>query len=131
MPMRKITTAAVAGVLIVPAAGSAAGAAADKQSVVATYDGQKINLANGWQGAHECVVYSTDDVRCYDSETDIPDKLLAAARPVPAEGAVSPLACGGGGAVSLYRDTGFGGQVLRFATTDSAWQNLAPYGFDN
>ena len=130
--MRKITTAAVAGALIVPAAGHTAGAA-KADAVTASYNGRQINLADGWQGAQACAVLTVDDVRCYDSQADMKDALGASARQNPAAQA-SPLAssCGGSGLfVTLYSDTGFGGTSLSFATTSGAWTNLAPYGFDN
>ena len=131
--MRKITTAAVAGALVVPAAGHAVGAApAPESSVSATYDGRQINLADGWQGAQACAVLTADDVRCYDSQADMKDALGASARQVSAGQAAPAASCGGSGLfVTLYADTGFGGQSLSFATTANAWTNLAPYGFDN
>ena len=129
--MRKLTTAAFAGALIVPAAGHAAGAAPGG-SVTATYDGRQINLADGWQGAQACAVLTAVDVRCYDSRADMTDALAVSARQNPAAQPAPLVACGGSGLfVTLYRDTGFGGQSLSFATTSGAWTNLAPYGFDN
>ena len=54
------------------------------------------------------------------------------ARQNPA-GQASPMtSCGGNGLfVTLYADTGFGGNSLSFPSTGGAWTNLAPYGFDN
>jgi hypothetical protein len=131
MSMRKLTTAAVAGALVVPAAGHSAGAAPGG-SVTASYDGRQINLAEGWQGAHACAVLSADDVRCYDSEADLNDALGAAARQNHTAQAAPLAACAGSGLfVTLYADTNFGGNSLSFATTSNAWTNLAPYGFDN
>jgi len=128
--MRKLTTAAFAGALIVPAAAHTAGAAAGG-SVTASYHGRQINLADGWQGAQACAVLTTDDVRCYDSQADLKDALGASARQNQAAQAAPLAACGGSGLfVTLYSDTGFGGQSLSFASTNG-WTNLAPYGFDN
>ena len=129
--MRKLTTAAVAGALIVPAAGHAAGAAPGG-SVTATYDGRQINLADGWQGAQACAVLTADDVRCYDSRADMTDALTGSARQNSAAQAAPLAACGGSGLfVTLYANTGSGGQSLSFASTAGNWTNLAPYGFDN
>jgi len=129
--MRKITTAAIAGVLVVPAAGHAVGAASADGGVTATYDGQQIDLADGWQGAHACAVLSQTDVRCYDSQADMKDALGASAKQDPAA-RLSPLAsCVPAGTfVTLYSDVSFGGDSLSFAST-AGWTNLAPYGFDN
>jgi hypothetical protein len=133
MPMRKITTAAVAGALVVPAAGHAVGAApAPVASVTATYDGRQINLADGWQGAQACAVLTAADVRCYDSPADMKDALGTSAKQSPVGLDSLATACGGSGLfVTLYRDTGLSGQSLSFATTSNAWTNLAAYGFDN
>jgi len=129
--MRKITTAAIAGVMVVPAAGHAVGAASSDNGVTATYDGRKIDLADGWQGAQACAVLSASDVRCYDSQADMQDALGASARQNPAV-QLSPLAgCVPSGTfVTLYSDINFGGTSLSFQGTGS-WTNLAPYGFDN
>ncbi len=128
--MRKISSAALAGALVVPAAATAAGAASSS-GVIATYDGRKINLADGWQGAQACVVFTADDVRCYDSQSDIPDPLVAAAQSRPADGVVTAAACTGSGFVTLYADIGMGGDSLSFASTSGVWTNLGPYGFND
>lgn len=132
--MRKFTTAAVAGVMVVPAMAASAHAASNDGGVTATYDGRQIDMADGWQGAHACAVLSATDVRCYDSQADLQDALGASARQNAAAQA-SPLAsssCGGAGLfVTLYSNTNFGGDSLSFATTSNQWTNLAPYGFDN
>jgi hypothetical protein len=129
--MRKITTAALAGAMIVPAFGHAAGAASSDGGATATYDGRQIDLADGWQGAHACAVLSPSDVRCYDSQAEMKDALGASAQQNPAA-KLSPLAgCVPSGTfVTLYSGTGFGGDSLSFAGT-GGWANLAPYGFDN
>ena len=136
--MRKISSAALAGALIVPATGSAVGAApADSvpsDGVIATYNGRQINLEDGWQGAQACLAFTLTDLRCYDSRSDIPDALVAAARrPAAAAPVAAPLAsCSSAGqSVTLYSDINMGGQSLSFQTTSGAWTNLAPYGFDN
>jgi hypothetical protein len=131
--MRRIPSAALAGALLVPAASTAVGAAtASNGGVLATYDGRQINLADGWQGAHACVVLTRDDVRCYDSASDVPNTLVAAAQSRPAaDGIVAAAACTGSGFVTLYADTGMGGDSLSFASTSGVWTNLGPFGFDN
>ena len=129
--MHKITTAAVAGVLLVPASSAALGAAASG-GAVATYDGKTIDLSEGWQGAHACLVVSTAEVRCYDTEREMRDSLVAAARrAVPTDQVAPSIACSGGGnLVTLYADVSMGGNSLSFVST-SGWVNLAPFGFDN
>ena len=130
--MHKITTAAMAGALLVPAAaGGTAGAATT--SVTATYDGTTINLADGWQSAHACLVLSASDVRCYDNQTEMRDALAAAAvNGLAHDSAVSPsVTCSSPSTlVTLYASTNFSGNSLSFVST-GGWTNLAPYGFDN
>jgi len=130
--MRKITSAAFAGVLIVPAAASAALGDTTSTSAVATYDGQTIDLASGWQGAHACVVITTADVQCYDTQAEMLDALAAAAVQANVRSAVSPnVTCSNpSNLVTLYASTDFTGNALSFVST-SGWTNLAPYGFDN
>lgn len=128
--MYKIATAAVAGVLLIPAATSTAGAAAD-DPVIATYDGHTINLTEGWGSARACAVLARTDTRCFDSETEMRDALTAAARKAAPSHTATPFACGGSGIfVTLYADAGLSGRSLSFEST-SGFINLAPWGFDN
>lgn len=131
--MYKIVTAAVAGALLMPAAAnSAAGAAANGDDpVIASYGGHTINLTESWGSAHACAVLASTDVRCFDTEADMRDALKAAALKVAPRQTVTALACGGSGLfVTLYADTGMGGNSLSFAST-SGFANLASYGFDD
>jgi Peptidase inhibitor family I36 len=135
--MRKLTTAAVAGALLVPAVSGVASADTGTTGVLATYDGTTINLALGWQGAQACVVLPAA-VQCYDSEAEMRDALTAAAQQSPSAplhstaGFASPdTACSNPNTlVTLYSSTDFTGTSLSFIST-SGWANLAPYGFDN
>jgi len=129
--MYKIATAAVAGVLLMPAVSSTAAGAATDSPVIASYDGYTINLAVSWQTAHACVVLSSTDTRCFDTEAEMRDSLTAAALQAAPRRNATPFACGGSGLfVTLYADTAMGGNSLSFAST-SSWSNLAPFGFDN
>ncbi|MFD9819831.1 peptidase inhibitor family I36 protein [Streptomyces violascens] len=82
--------ATVGGVLVAgaPAAtaqnASVAPAAAETAPapVIADYNGRKINLAEGWQGAESCTELPTGEVRCYDTfaEADADTARFMAAR---------------------------------------------------
>ena len=131
--MYKVTTAAVAGMLLVPAATSTAGyAAASVPSATATYDGRTINMADGWQGAQACVVLGDTSVQCYDTEAAMRDALAASAMQAHVYSATSPsVTCSNPSTlVTLYASTNFTGTSLSFVST-AGWTNLAPYGFDN
>ena len=98
------------------------------------YDGKTIDLSEGWQGAHACSVVSTAEVRCFDTEQEMRDALVAAARIAPAvptdQVAPASPAAAAETCVTLYADISMGGNSLSFVST-SGWVNLAPYGFDN
>jgi hypothetical protein len=137
--MRKFTTAAFAGALLVPAAAGAAFADATASTgAVATYDGTTINLSAGWQGAQACVVLNAGSVQCYDTEAEMRDALAASAAQSPEvrfgapRAAASPATtCSSPTAlVTLYASTSFGGHSLAFQST-TGWANLSVYGFDN
>ncbi|MER6773997.1 peptidase inhibitor family I36 protein [Streptomyces bacillaris] len=50
---------------------------AETKPVIATYNGRKINLADGWQGAQACSEVPSGEVHCYDT-TEKADQALAA-----------------------------------------------------
>jgi hypothetical protein len=133
--MRGITGAAVAGVLLIPAAPVSAGTqpGSDEDSAIAVYHGRRIRMADGWQGAQACAVVTDTDIRCYDSEAELKEDLgIAAVEHVATADALTAAASCGGSSVylRLYDDIGFNGATLwRHQTTD--WDNLSPYGFDN
>ena len=131
--MYKVTTAAVAGMMLVPAATSTAafGAASDA-SVTATYDGRTITMTDGWQGAQACVVLGDSSAHCYDTEAEMRDSLTASAVQAQVHSATSPsVTCSSPSTVvTLYASTNFTGTSLSFVST-AGWTNLAPYGFDN
>ncbi|MET7505277.1 peptidase inhibitor family I36 protein [Streptomyces microflavus] len=70
---------------------------AEAEPVIATYNGKKINLADGWQGARACSEVPTGDVYCYDSAEEA-DQALAAIAPAtkrsPESGVVSAQGSG-------------------------------------
>lgn len=39
--------------------------------VMATYHGETIDLAEGWEDAQICVEFAVDDVRCYENESEL------------------------------------------------------------
>ena len=54
---------------------SASPSAAGDGSGLATYQGRVINLADGWQGAVSCVVFSAKDTRCFGSYQEADDLM--------------------------------------------------------
>ncbi|MCL6293170.1 peptidase inhibitor family I36 protein [Streptomyces sp. 43Y-GA-1] len=64
---------------------------AEAEPVIATYNGKKINLADGWQGAQACSEVPTGDVYCYDSAEEA-DQALASIVPEAARAPESGMA---------------------------------------
>lgn len=131
--MRKaVLLVAVVLVLLAPAAAQAA---PGTDPGVASYEGRRIDLSRGWQGAGACAVLSTDDVRCYDTEKEMNDALAAEEQPSSAaavEGASAAAAyCAGRSDLwlTLYEHASFGGRAVSFRDP-GYWQNLSTWGFD-
>ena len=61
---------------------------AEAKPVIATYKGEKINLADGWQGAQACSEVPSGEVYCYDSAEEA-DQALAAIAPAATRGSGS------------------------------------------
>lgn len=105
---------------------SVASAYADVEGsgVIAWFDGQWIDLSEGWGAATAC---TSDGVTttCFRSESEM-DRAIGA---IASSFTVVPLAsCAS--SLRLYRSTSFGGAVLQL-TTRGVYINLSAYGFDN
>ena|SRR6478752_213889 len=123
--MRRITLTASLALCLALAPMSIATAEETVDSVVATFEGDLIALADGWGEATAC---TSDDsgTRCYRTETEMDESESPGQR---ARGDVSPLAvCST--SLRLYSATSFGGSVLQLSTR-SSYLNLSSYGFDN
>jgi hypothetical protein len=108
-------------------------------SSMATFNGQTIDLSQGWSGAQACVELGTR-TECFVSEAALlkahPELRLAgntAARTTTATASLSPQSvtattCSTN--LALYRGTSFTGSVL-FLTSRFVVLNLNLYGFDN
>ncbi|GGV87230.1 hypothetical protein GCM10010294_68890 [Streptomyces griseoloalbus] len=59
--------------------------------MIATCKGEKINLADGWQGAQACSDVPSGEVYCFDS-AEKADQALAVIAPAVARGASSGVA---------------------------------------
>lgn len=84
----------------------------------AIFEGQRIDLAEGWGEARACAQLP-DSTRCYRTEDEMDREL--------GEG-FTLLACSS--ALRLYDGTSFGGAVLSLTTTGGIL-SLSSYGFDN
>jgi hypothetical protein len=142
----QLVKSALAGVLALPTLAAVPANAAEPgrplpDGALASYNGRKIDLSEGWQGAQACVVFDEGDVQCFDSRREmytVRDAYIeqhegtatlsgTLADPVSALGD-----CGGSGkGVALFSATNYGGTELDFVTTNNTWSNLSAYGFDN
>jgi hypothetical protein len=95
---------------------------------IASFGGMVIDLAEGWQGAQSCVVFSRTEVRCYSSYAEADASLGYSPKDPPV--AVAPLAapsCASGW-LCLYADVDGQGRRLQFR--DEFWNYLSAYGFE-
>lgn len=119
---RTFAAIALCGVAI--PVGTAAAGDADPPGVIASFEGELINLAEDWGEAHACAI-AVDGARCYRSEAD----MDAAEGVMPEPGGRVPLAnCSS--KLRLYDGTSYGGEVLELQTR-TVLHNLAGLGFNN
>jgi peptidase inhibitor family I36 len=126
----------VGTVLASSTAAQAAEPAGFGDGVTAVYDGQTINLKDGWAGAQSCISYSSTDVHCYATaaEADVVLGYTRAADPLVQRALVegSSLAavpdCASGW-VCLWE--AINGEGRRLIFQDDVWQDLGAYGFAN
>lgn len=106
------------------AAPDGASAAVGEPGVIASFEGQWIDLSEGWGEAHACASDGTS-TRCYrtEEEMDSAESRQSSITPM----GVSAVCTS---ALKLYRSTGFAGDTLSL-TTRGVTLSLAPYGFDN
>ncbi len=126
-PTRRIglVTGVFACLVWLAPAGSAAADSrrVDEASVIASFEGSWIRLAEGWGDARAC---TSDDAgtRCYRSEAEM-DAAEVALNPAT----VTPMAdCSS--SVRLYQNTNYGGSVLELKQR-GVTISLSPYGFNN
>lgn len=101
---------------------------------LASFEGETIDLSQGWQGAKSCVVYARDRVECYATHSEAnaalgyspaKDPEIKAAKKIGA----APIPACVTGWVYLYEHANFGGRRLQFSA--GRWQNLTNYGFND
>lgn len=131
-------TAVTAGTFLLGAApaASAADAAQEEaplQPVIAEYHGEKINLAESWEGAKVCTELPGGEARCYDSDAEAqadPELPQPKAALAPRSAAVAYASNPGNCANDywcLFEHANYKGRKLQFF--DSGRKNLANWGF--
>lgn len=131
--IRKLfTLALVSGIVahIVPAVVTAAPAEPGNPRA-ALYNGNRIDLSKGWQGARACIELG-DRTECYTTEQEMlaahPDVFGA---PLASRASsTSSVAASCASSLRLYDGTSYTGAVVAF-TTRAATINLSAHGFDN
>jgi len=92
------------------------------ESIVASFEGGWIRLADGWGEAHAC--FSDDDgTRCYRTEDE-----MRRVEGLDLQHVVPMASCGG--PLYLYDGINYGLDVLALSTR-GVTINLSPYGFNN
>ncbi len=113
--------AALATIALAPTA-TAADLAIAPESVVASFEGGRIRLADGWGDAHACL--SDDDgTRCYRTKGEMNRVEELDTQPLV-------LLVGCGGPLYLYTGSSYTGNTLALSTR-GVTISLSPYGFSN
>lgn len=107
---------------VVPAASAHAGNT-DPPAVYGDFEGQQINLSEGWGEAHACVI-APDGTRCYRTEAEL-DTAEGGIEP----GGMAPMAACSS-KLRLYDGTSYTGDVLELQVRYVV-HNLSAYGFNN
>lgn len=126
----------VAGVSLVWLSSTALGQTIETsaQSVVATFEGEQIDLSEGWGEAQACLIWNDFGVsECFRSEAEMDERIAEleeANGKSPLVG--DPVLSGGStcsGSLRLYDGTSYSSPVL-FLADRFQWLNLSAYGFD-
>lgn len=124
-----LAAVAVASVLAGP--GTAGASEAPVPGQLATFEGQVLNLADGWGAAGACAVVAAGLAECFRTEAEMDARLAALAGAgagpgVPADSLQSECSS----YVRLYDGTAYTGSVLHLSTR-AMWLNLSNYNFSN
>lgn len=124
---RRVVATAIATLLLVGGIGVSA-VSASTSELTASYDGQTINLADGWDGAQACVVFSSTDIQCFDTAAEMhaAESLVS---PVSSMIGASPLVSCGSGPLELFQNIDYGGSELDLDSPQGSWINIAALGF--
>lgn len=122
-------TAAAAGLaaaaMIAAPFGAPSAGAADDDASHASFEGEVIDLSEGWGKANACYV-DESGVSCYRSEKEL-DRAHGA---IDSNNRSASLLATCSSNLRLYSSSSYGGTVLAVAT-QGIYLNLANYGFDN
>jgi len=125
--VRPIAAVAAAVLTFAASPAQASDPAEQEPTVIASFEGRSIRLADGWGEARAC----TSDgqvARCYRSEAEM--DAAEDGLPSAQDADLAPLVDCGLPALRLYRGGSWGGGVLQL-TVRYTVIDLAPYGFDN
>lgn len=130
--IRRALVAACVVIAVSPVPVDAASARPAPGGSLATFEGQQIDLTQGWGDATACAVTDTGTT-CYRTEAEMDTAL---ATPTPAStvgessGATVTMASACSSSLRLYDGTSFTGSVVSFSTRGTLI-SLSSYGFDN
>lgn len=91
------------------------------RGIIASYHGERLNLARGWQDAQICAEFAANEVRCFSDGAE-----LAAVEPTAQVGTQSVYSCPYGWAC-LWEHVDYQGRRLQWRT--KGVKNLADWGF--
>lgn len=138
MRTRKALLAILTAATIGAALGLAPAAQAADPIGTASFQGRKIDLADGWQGAQTCAVHSKTETVCYATHAEADEatgyrratdaEYQKQARTAGADAAILAVPACASGWLCLYEHINGGGRRLIFS--DEYWMYLDEYGFD-
>lgn len=98
---------------------------------LAIFEGEILDLSEGWGDAQACVVWDNDHgVECFRSEAELVARIAVRESSQTMTSGDVTVASSCSSSLRLYDGTSFTGQVL-YLYQRSTWINLSNYGFSN
>ena len=130
--VRSAVGVALVAALMIGGAVAVAAAPSQTEGVIADFEGEPLNLAEGWGEAQACLIWQQAGIaECFRSEAEMDLRIdaLDAAAPASSPGGIVAAASTCSSYLRLYDGTGYGSPVL-YLRDRGLWQNLSSYGFD-
>lgn len=101
------------------------------ESGLATFEGEAIDLRDGWGRAKACVVWDSDAVvECFRSEGELVERIAAAEQSILVSDGLLAGASTCSSSLRLYDGTSYTGSAL-YLYQRTSWINLSNYGWSN
>lgn len=123
----KVLKAALVVAIVI--AGTAPAVAETATSGLASFEGQLIDLSEGWGEAQACVVWGRDQlVECFRTEGELVERIANSTLAQQGEPVVASSTCSS--SLKLYDGLSYTGATL-YLSQRTTWINLSDYGWSN